>query len=215
MFHLVSVTSMTAVRRRVKVAGAAAWSPQTPAQARNEIAVGCDCFGLAARQRALMAGSGRKHHCRCFANSTPLIGSKRTTNRRANDAKTPATFMFSPAGNVYVPAKTHPSSSRVHCRLLSPGRDKPPAHFRQQRFVIGNMDHIDLLRRGDVVAWLKVQGRPGQVINVPDFLPRIAFGETTAHRGRQFDTVCSGRQDLPRGPVIYRAFTTGENLATH
>ena len=122
---------------------------------------------------------------------------------------------ISPSGNVYVPAKTHPSSSRVHCRLLPPERDKPPAHYRQQRFVIGNMDHIYLLRRGDIVARLNVLSCPGQVIKVPDFLPRIAFGETTAHRGRQFDTVCSGRQDLPRGPVIYRAFTTGENLATH
>ena len=109
-----------------------------------------------------MVGSGRKHHCRCFANSTPLIGSKRTTNRRANDAKMPATFMFSPAGNVYVPAKTHPSSNSVHCRLLSPGRDKPPAHFRQQPCVIGNVDDIDLLRRGDVVAWLKVLSRTDQ-----------------------------------------------------
>ena len=68
------------------------------------------------------------------------------------------------------------------------------------------MDHIDLLRRGDVVMRLKVLSRAGQVIKIPDFLPRIDLGEATTHRGRQFGTVCPGRQDLPRGNLLLLRF---------
>ena len=68
------------------------------------------------------------------------------------------------------------------------------------------MDHIDLLRWGEFVARLKVLRRVGQVIKVPDFLPRIGLGEATTHCGRQFDTVCLGRQGLHQGNVSLLRF---------
>ncbi len=58
------------------------------------------------------------------------------------------------------------------------------------------MENTELDRHSRVHLRNNIDEALGQVIKVPDFLPRIDLGEATTHRGRQFGTVCPGQQDL-------------------
>src|ERR1700730_10440380 len=69
--------------------------------------------------------------------------------------------------------------------LFPPVRNETPAHWRQFRgATIGELHDIDRIGWSDVVVRLQISSGAREVVEIMDFAPRVALGETSAHGRR-------------------------------